>query len=145
MEPADLLEHIADLPAELWVGLTLFTVALAVASLALMPRLLARLPRDYLVQPGPPLRERWARASADSRVLMVLRNLLGAVLLLLGFVMLFVPGQGVLTVIAGLALLDLPGRRKLVVALLARPKVASAVNKLRERSGEPPLESPAEG
>lgn len=38
------------------------------------------------------------------------RNLLGWLLVLAGFIMLFTPGQGLLTMLAGLALADWPGR-----------------------------------
>ena len=50
-----------------------------------------------------------------------------------------VPGQGLLTILLGIMLLDFPGRRKLEVKILSRPQVFKAINKLRHRFGKPPL------
>jgi hypothetical protein len=69
----------------------------------------------------------------------VLRNLLGVLLVLLGIAMLLLPGQGLLTLLVGLLLIDFPGKHQLVVRLLTRPKVLSVVNKLRAHRGAAPL------
>ena len=53
--------------------------------------------------------------------------------------MLALPGQGVLTILAGLALLDFPGKRALELKILKRPSILGAVNWLRERRGREPL------
>lgn len=139
MRPDDIVASLGTVPAEVWVGLSGLSLVLALASLLLMPRLLSGLPEDFLVAPPAPLHERWARAAPGRRLLLLLRNFVGAVLFLLGLIMLFVPGQGVLTILAGLAMLDLPGRHRLLVLLLSRPRVASAVGRLRRRAGVPPL------
>jgi hypothetical protein len=55
------------------------------------------------------------------------------------------PGQGVLTILAGLLLMDVPGKRRIERRLLARPGVLSRVNWLRARFGRPPLRGPASG
>ena len=113
-------------------GLVAFSVVALLASALLVPRFLARLPRDYLRRPV----ERHA-----SLFLRVLRNLLGAVLVLLGVAMLVLPGQGLLTLLVGLMLADFPGKHQLVVRLLSRPKVLAVVNKLRARHRADPLEA----
>jgi hypothetical protein len=69
----------------------------------------------------------------------VARNLLGVVLVLLGVLMLVLPGQGILTLLVGVLLVDFPGKHKLVQRLLSRPKVLGIVNKLRTHRGSPPL------
>jgi hypothetical protein len=51
-----------------------------------------------------------------------------------------VPGQGLLTVLLGLMLLDFPGRRRLEQKLLSRPSIVNAINHLRARFGKEPLE-----
>jgi hypothetical protein len=53
--------------------------------------------------------------------------------------MLVLPGQGVLTILLGIALLDLPGKRHLERRLIALPTVLRTINKLREKFGRPPL------
>jgi len=104
--------------------LLVFSLAAVLASVLLVPRFLARLPSDYLRKPVQ------HRASLFLRVL---RNVAGWLLVLLGVAMLVLPGQGLLTLLVGLMLVDLPGKHQLIVKLLSRPKVLSVVNKLRAR------------
>jgi hypothetical protein len=118
-----------------WISATVISIGLLVGSVAGAGWAVKRLPEDFLV----------AQSQAPSRrgitPVRVLRNVLGAVLLLLGILMLALPGQGVLTVIAALSILDFPGKRRLMARLLRVPSVFRAVNRLRERSGKPPLRS----
>lgn len=112
------------------VCLVVFSVVAVVASVVLVPRFLAKLPPDYLRSEAVP---------TLSMPLRVLRNLLGIVLVLLGVAMLVLPGQGLLTLLVGVLLVDFPGKHRLVVRLLSRPKVLALVNKLRGHRGRPPL------
>lgn len=75
----------------------------------------------------------------------IVRNLAGLALILLGAVLSLpgVPGQGVLTMLVGVMLLDVPGRRRLERWLVARRGVLTALNRLRARFGKPPLLPPA--
>ncbi|MCB9683079.1 MAG: hypothetical protein H6733_16565, partial [Alphaproteobacteria bacterium] len=97
----------------------------------------ARLPADWLVR-GP---EPWP-TTARGWLLRGGRNLLGGVLVVAGVAMLVLPGQGVLTILAGLVLVDVPGRKRVLVAVLRRPAVARGVAWIRERAEAPPLELP---
>jgi hypothetical protein len=67
--------------------------------------------------------------------------LLGAFLVLLGIVLSLpgVPGQGVLTILLGVMLLDFPGKRGLELKLVSRPKVLNTINRIRHRFDRPPL------
>jgi hypothetical protein len=69
------------------------------------------------------------------------KNLLGAILVVLGVILALpgVPGQGVLTILVGLMLLDLPGKRRLERKIVGRPRLLRAINRLRKRFGSPPL------
>jgi hypothetical protein len=69
------------------------------------------------------------------------KNLLGLVLVGFGIVMSLpgVPGQGVLTILLGVMLLDFPGKRDLETRLVSRPSVYRAINRLRARFDKPPL------
>jgi hypothetical protein len=69
----------------------------------------------------------------------VVRNVLGVLLVLLGVAMLLLPGQGLITLMVGVLLVDFPGKQRLVQRVLGRPKVLKAVNKLRAKRGSPPL------
>ena len=112
-------------------GLAIFSVLAVCASVIFVPRFLASLPADYL-------QAKW-HAPPKSPVLRVLRNLLGVVLVLLGVAMLLLPGQGLLTLLVGILLVDFPGKHRLVARLLSRPKVLGVVNKLRAHKNAPPL------
>jgi hypothetical protein len=119
-------------PAVDW-GLGVFSLLAVLASVVLVPRFLATLPRDYLRSAQP--------TSGHSLALRVLRNVLGVVLALLGVAMLLLPGQGLLTLLVGVLLVDIPGKHALVVKILSRPKLLAIVNKLRAHRHAEPLES----
>jgi hypothetical protein len=70
------------------------------------------------------------------------KNLLGAVLIVAGLLMLVVPGQGLLTIAVGLALTDFPGKFRLERWIVKRPSVWRTINWLRRRAGREPLERP---
>jgi len=53
--------------------------------------------------------------------------------------MLFLPGQGVLTMLIGISMLDFPGKRKIEAKLIGQPTVLSVINGMRKRRGKPPL------
>lgn len=72
---------------------------------------------------------------------LILKNLVGVVMILLGMVMSLpgVPGQGLLTILLGLVMMDIPGKRPLETKLIQRPQVLNAINRLRARFNKPPL------
>lgn len=111
-----------------------FTVTLTIAGV-----LIVQMPADYFRDDRP--REDWrARHPVLRWTLRVMKNLAGALLVGMGFLMLVTPGQGVLTILLGVMLLDLPGKRQVVRRLIGRPSVLRTVNRLRERFGKPPVE-----
>lgn len=127
---AEALPSWLSAPWLVW-GVCIFSVLAVVLSAVLVPRYLASLPADFL---SP-----HAAKPQHSPLLRVARNLLGVLLLLLGLLMLVLPGQGLLTVLVGLLLVDLPGKHRLIQRVLARPKILSFVNKLRARHHAAPL------
>lgn len=66
--------------------------------------------------------------------------MLGSFLVLAGVVMLFTPGQGVLTLLLGLSLVDFPGKRTLERRIVQRPTVLKLVNHMRAKADRPPLQ-----
>jgi hypothetical protein len=70
------------------------------------------------------------------------KNLAGIVMFLIGFVMALpgIPGQGVLTMIIAVTLIDFPGKRNLERRLVGRPWVLKALNNVRRRFNRPPLD-----
>lgn len=75
-------------------------------------------------------------------LLVVAKNLAGALLVALGLIMAIpgVPGQGLLTAVIGLSLVSFPGKRRLERRLIRRPLLLRAVNRLRARFQRPGLQ-----
>ena len=134
--------------ADLWQSLTwnkiLFGAGLFLGSLAFsfasIGVVLVKLPANYFSThykqdflPDSSWIVRWGAVIA--------KNLFGVFLILLGIVLSLpgVPGQGILTILLGLIMLDIPGKRPLEAKIIQRPTVLAAANKLRARWGKPPL------
>ncbi|NLY93515.1 MAG: hypothetical protein GXY23_05755 [Myxococcales bacterium] len=113
--------------------LSVFSIVAFVGSLLALPYLVIKMPRDYFVRPEPK-RPFWLRLA---------RNLVAAVLVAAGVAMLFLPGQGVLTILAGLGFASFPGKRELERKLLDKSRALPALNAIRRRAGQPPLELPS--
>jgi hypothetical protein len=128
-------------PLLLWASA--FSLLTLVATLAAVPWVISRLPADYFSRPR---RTTWRSGAqlpaAVALVLVILKNALGVVLVLLGFVMLFTPGQGLLTLLTGLLLMNFPGKYRLECWLVMRPGVLRGLNWLRRRGGHPSFEAP---
>ena len=113
----------------------LISLVVFVVGLLVTPLVVVRLPADYFLRKSNSFDQR----SQINLLRRILKNLLGVLLVFSGFVMLFLPGPGVMVLLIGLALMDFPGKRKLLVKLLLQPKVSSVINRLRQKRGEAPL------
>jgi hypothetical protein len=124
--------------AETLVALTVLSIVFFVGSLIAIPFILVRLPTDFfdIRVPRPWMED-------HHPVLRVLghlaKNVVGAIFLFVGFLMLFLPGQGILTMLIGISMLDFPGKRKLEAKLIGQPAVLNTINGMREKFGKPPL------
>ncbi|MBN9523243.1 hypothetical protein J0H58_32805 [bacterium] len=126
---------------EVAVAATAFGVASAVVSALVVGAVLARLPADYFVNPAA--RTRQQKLHPLAHVLLILgRNLLGYFLIVLGVLLSLpgVPGQGVLTILMGVMLIDLPGKDHAARWLVTRRPVLATVNRMRARVGREPLQ-----
>ena len=119
------------------------SVLLFALSVVGLPIVLNRMPTDLFSRPERRrLRLRERERPFWFIVLRTLKNALGCVLLALGLLMLFVPGQGLLTIFVSLFLIDFPGKRRLQRWVVSLPAVHRPLNALRRRAGRPPLELP---
>ncbi|MDE0746442.1 MAG: hypothetical protein OSB23_01595 [Porticoccaceae bacterium] len=120
-----------------WTGLA--SVSIFILSLLSLPWLVAKIPEDYFLpekRAGTP----WKGSFPGVWLLMfVAKNIVGYLLLFSGSLMLFLPGQGVLTMLAGLLLMDYPGKFKLERKIALSPAVFSKLNWLRDKAHQPPL------
>ena len=121
------------------LGVLLFVVSFAI-SVGIVSFILVKIPPDYFQAERP--HEFWSGRHPVIRMLgMLAKNLLGIVLVALGIVMSIpgVPGQGILTILLGIMLLDFPGRQELERTIVSQPRVLKNINKLRHRFGKPEL------
>lgn len=102
-----------------------------------------RLPADYFTEKRRRPLGSWAKYPMLRLVLLVAKNLLGVVLLIAGLAMLLVPGQGLLTIAVGLILIDFPGKFRLERWIVSRPSLWRSINWLRKRAGREPLKKPS--
>jgi hypothetical protein len=126
-----------------WLG------ACSIAMFALTPVAvgwaLVRLPRDYFTNERRRPLGSWSKSPALRVALLAGKNLLGVVLIAAGLLMLVIPGQGMLTLVVGLALTDFPGKFRLEQWIVERPSVWRSINWLRRRARREPLQRPDAG
>ncbi len=137
-------ERLRDLAAGLDDRALLFAAAAwlvaTVLTIAVVGLVVVNLPPTYFVDTST----RGTFRGVAGWLWFVLRNLIGVALILLGAALSIpgVPGQGLLTMLVGVILVDFPGRRRLERWLIARPGVLVTLNRLRARWGKPPLLPP---
>ena len=110
-----------------------------VISLLSLPWLVAKIPEDYFLSEQRRQAAWKIRHPAAQLVMLISKNLLGCILLLGGFLMLFLPGQGILTMVAGLLLIDYPGKFALERKIVNTPTVFKGLNWLRALANKPPF------
>ena len=121
------------------LGTLIFLITFSI-SLAIVSVIMVKIPPDYFQKDRP--RKLWADKPIAVRYLGIFgKNLLGVVLVVLGILMSIpgVPGQGILTILLGIMLLDFPGKQRLEHRLVSRPHVLNTINKLRKKFGKPKL------
>lgn len=121
-----------------WIGG--FSLGILIISAVTVPVIVRRLPSDYFLRKS-------ARDASDGHPLLRLpflfiRNFVGGLLVTGGIIMLVTPGQGLLTAVVGLLLMDFPGKRRLEICLIRFGPLNRAINWIRRRDNQPPLELP---
>lgn len=120
-----------------WMGVG--SAFVFVISLLSLPWLVAQIPDDYFV-PKKRRPTQWKTRQPLIRLIILIgKNCLGYMLLLGGILMLFLPGQGLLTMITGLLLIDYPGKFRLERKIVNTPTVLKSLNWLRAKAHKPPL------
>ncbi len=137
--------ELTDINTSTMWGLGALTLATFFVTLLLLPLLVARIPADYF------LRDRTRKAAVPRqhlvRIVMVrvIRNIAGLLFIFIGFIMLFTPGQGLLSILVGITLTDFPGKLALGRKIVQQPGVLKAINWIRDKAHVPPLEVPGDG
>jgi len=121
------------------LGVVLFLITFS-GSLGLVSLILIKLPADYFCSHYD--RQLWSGRAPALRIAAAIgKNVLGILLVMLGIIMSLpgVPGQGLLTILLGVMLVDFPGKDRLERKLLHRPAIRNSIDRLRARFGKPPL------
>jgi len=121
------------------LSVLIFVVTFA-GSLAIVSLVLVKLPATYFKRSNE--RTFLANRTPIIRWSAILgKNLAGVVLVVVGILLSLpgVPGQGMLTILLGIMLLDFPGKPRFEYWLVSRPKILQAINKLRHRFSKPAL------
>lgn len=131
------LMQFVQLYANWFIGVSVISF---VVGLLLLPVMITQIPVDYFSHHARHRLIKDSQHPVIRALVLSMKNLLGAVLLLAGFIMLFIPGQGLLTLFAGLMVMNYPGKFRLESWLIRRPHVLPSINWLREKYKQPPLE-----
>lgn len=107
-----------------------------------VPALILRIPAEYFTHSRRRTLAATRRHPALRFVLNGAKNLVGAVFIAAGLVLLFLPGQGLLTLLVGLIIMNYPGKFAFERWLVRRPHVLPALNWLRTKYGRVPLLPP---
>ncbi len=128
----------ALLTRKVLIALTGTSVIFFVGTLIVIPFILVRLPPNYFDERYP---RRWMPAYHPALRLtgFIIKNVVGAVFLAIGIALLFLPGQGILTILIGVSLLDFPGKRYIERKLIGQPTVLKAINAMRAKYDKLPL------
>ena len=119
------------------IGISTFAF---VATLIAVPVFVIQIPPDYFSRKTRP-ETAWEQQHSLVRTLVVvIKNILGVILVLMGIAMLILPGQGLLTIAVGLMVVDFPGKYRLERWLVSRKSVIAGMNLLRERVGKEHLD-----
>lgn len=126
------------IPVDLLIGLTVVSVFGFISSLIAIPLILVRLPADYFDTRTP---RHWMKDHHPLLRLigLIVKNIVGAVLFLGGLAMLFLPGQGLLTMLIGISLMDFPRKRELEAKMVGQPTLFGVINTMRQKFHKPPL------
>lgn len=120
---------------------SLISLITFVGTILLMPVLILMIPPDYFSNPGRRMRYLIKKRPVIGLFILTLKNLIGIIFLMVGFILLFIPGQGLLTILIGLVLMDFPGKYKVERRLLQRPGVLATINRIRYRFQRLPIKN----
>ncbi len=124
---------------ELLTTLALFSIITFIVSLVAIPWVISKMPEDYFSNEQHHNAYKNKYHPLLSLFIRILRNIIAIIFILAGIIMLFTPGQGLLTILVGLGLSDFPGKFALERRIARNKKIFKALNWVRKRTGVMPL------
>lgn len=135
----DLVELVQKNP-DIVQWILMFSVSMFFGTIILVPWLITRIPNDYFTHKKRDHVLLLSRPKLLHMALMIIKNFTGAALVLLGILLLVLPGQGILTIVTGLMFLDFPGKFRVERWLASRHRVRLSMDWIRRRAGKEPLQ-----
>ena len=120
-----------------WIGV--ISLLVFFLSLLSLPWLVAMIPEDYFLSQKRKRTILKNEVFGTWIVIFIVKNSIGLLLVTGGVLMLFLPGQGVLTIIAGLIMTDYPGKFELERRIVSNKKILEKLNWLRNKANRPSL------
>lgn len=121
-----------------WLGI--LSVVTFAGSLIAIPWIIARLPANYFIRHHQMVAMRHERHPVIAKIIFIARNTMGVLLLLAGIAMLVLPGQGIITLLIGVSLMDFRKKHAVVDYLVRRPRVMRMLNWVRQKEQRLPFE-----
>jgi hypothetical protein len=123
-----------------WLGM--LSILTFIGSLIAIPYLVSWIPQDYFCRDRGNDHSFRKRHPIIRLIGLVLKNIFGVLFVLAGIAMLVLPGQGILTMLIGLMLMNFPGKLTLERRLIQQPAVFKTINWIRAKRGRPGLQKP---
>ena len=121
------------------IGLLASSILLFIICIQRISWFVAQIPEDYFLS-SKRKPSKWQEQKPILRLAVLFgKNIIGVSLIIGGLLMLVLPGQGLLTIVTGLLLINYPGKYKLEQKLVAIPSVFRALNWIRVKANKPPL------
>ncbi len=129
-----IIENIAKLTVQYWWIIS-GSLILLLSAVALVPFIVINLPVDYFsFKKGIGMINKIT--FPYNFILAGLKNGVGFIFVCIGVILIFIPGQGLLTIFAGLMLMNFPGKRRLELYLVRKKSVLNAINWIRGKAGK---------
>ena len=125
-------------------GILVFSILLCFVYAGIVAVAIARMSPDYFVAEPHPESSWRGRHKSLRFVFRVFKAIMGLGLVISGIAMLVLPGQGLLTVLIGISLMEFPGKKRLQRSLVRRQSIHQAINWIRAKAGREPIVVPAE-
>ena len=123
-----------------WLGILSFVTF--VGTLVFIPILVVRIPNDYFMQKKGNPHGYYRKHIILGPVSLIVKNFFGIVFVFSGLAMLVLPGQGFITILIGMMLIDFPGKRALERRVIQQHSVLRSINWIRFKAGRQPLQIP---
>ena len=121
-----------------WAGIV--SVFLFFLSLFLLRYVILRLPEDYFITASSISKSH--PKSPQKIIVRVAKNAVGVLLTICGIILLFTPGQGMITILIGLCLIDLAIVNQFKKKIINNSQVQKALNWIRTKKSVKPFNFP---